>query len=111
MTVIESVAESSFSITLQFMSIGQVILYVVIAVLCGFAGQRLAGRSVGGFVVSLVVGLTGSMLGSYLAAWLRAPEPLRLRVGDQSIPFLWAIIGATLVTLAVSLVQRVSRRA
>src|SRR5262245_34015256 len=106
MTVIDSVAESSFAITFRFMSTGQLIAYVVIAVLCGFVGQRLAGRWVGGFVVSLVVGLIGCMLGSYLAARLHAPEPLRLRVGDQSIPFLWAIIGATLVTLTVSFVQR-----
>jgi uncharacterized membrane protein YeaQ/YmgE (transglycosylase-associated protein family) len=92
------------------MSLGQVIVYVVIAILCGFLGQRIAGRHVGGFLVSLVVGLLGSMLGGYLAAWLHAPEPLRLRIGGQSIPLLWAIVGATLVTFIVALIQRASTR-
>jgi uncharacterized membrane protein YeaQ/YmgE (transglycosylase-associated protein family) len=92
------------------MSLGQIIVYLVIAVLCGVVGQRLAGRALGGFVVSLVVGVAGSMLGGFLAARLHAPEPLRLRVGDQSIPILWAVIGATLVTFIVALIRRVSAR-
>ena len=92
------------------MSLGQLIVYVFIAVLCGFVGQRIAGRTVGGFLVSLVVGLVGCMVGGYLAAWLHAPEPLRLHVGNESISLLWAIIGATLVTFAVALMQRASAR-
>jgi uncharacterized membrane protein YeaQ/YmgE (transglycosylase-associated protein family) len=92
------------------MSLGQVIVYVVIAILCGLVGQRIAGRALGGFVVSLVVGIAGSMLGGSLAAWLHAPEPLRLRVGDQTIPILWAIIGATLVSFVVALIRRAVAR-
>jgi uncharacterized membrane protein YeaQ/YmgE (transglycosylase-associated protein family) len=91
------------------MSPGQIIVYVVIAVLCGAVGQLLAGRSVGGFLVSLVVGLLGSLLGGYLARILHAPEPFRVAVGGRSIPVLWAIVGAALVTLVVSLLQRIGR--
>jgi uncharacterized membrane protein YeaQ/YmgE (transglycosylase-associated protein family) len=92
------------------MSLGQFIVYALIAVVCGFVGQRIVGRAVGGFLVSLIVGLLGSVLGSHLAAWLHAPEPLRLQVGNQSISLLWAIIGATIVTFAVALMQRASTR-
>jgi uncharacterized membrane protein YeaQ/YmgE (transglycosylase-associated protein family) len=92
------------------MSLGQVIVYLFIAIVCGLIGQRIAGRALGGFVVSLVVGIAGSLLGGDLAARLHAPEPLRVHVGDQSIPILWAIIGATLVTFAVALIRRAAVR-
>jgi uncharacterized membrane protein YeaQ/YmgE (transglycosylase-associated protein family) len=91
------------------MSVGQVVVYVVIAVLCGAVGQLLVGRSVGGFVVSFVVGVLGSLVGGYLARVLRVPDPFRVAVGGKSIPVLWAIVGASLVTLVVALMQRIAR--
>ena len=88
------------------MSIGEIIVYLVIALLCGIGGQMLAGRSVGGYVVSTVVGLTGALLGGYLARSVGAPEPFAVSVGGRTIPIIWAIIGAALVTLVVAGAQR-----
>lgn len=88
------------------MSVGELIVYLVIALLCGFVGQMLAGRSVGGYLVTTVVGLIGALLGGYLARSIGAPEPLPLSIGGRTIPILWAIIGAALVTFLVASLQR-----
>jgi len=90
------------------MSVGELIVYLVIAILCGFAGQMLAGRSVGGYVVTTVVGLVGALLGGYIARSVEAPEPFPVVVGGRTIPIIWAIIGAALVTFVVAGFQRSS---
>lgn len=88
------------------MSIGELIVYLVVALLCGLIGQMVAGRSVGGYVVSTVVGLIGALLGGYLARAVGAPEPFPVVVGGRAIPIVWAIIGAALVTFVVAQGQR-----
>jgi len=87
------------------MSVGEIIVYLVIALLCGLVGQMLAGRSVGGYIVSTVVGLIGALLGGYIARSVGAPEPFPVSIGGRSIPIIWAIIGAALVTLVVTALQ------
>ena len=92
------------------MSLGHLIVYLIVALVCGLVGQALVRRSVGGWLVSTLVGLGGAMLGGYIARTLRWPEPLMVNVGGRSIPLLWTIVGAALLTLLVSLVQRRSWR-
>lgn len=87
------------------MSVGEAIVYLVIALLCGLVGQMLAARSVGGYIVSTVVGLVGALLGGYIARAVGAPEPFPIAVGGRTIPIIWAIIGAALVTFVVAGVQ------
>jgi uncharacterized membrane protein YeaQ/YmgE (transglycosylase-associated protein family) len=88
------------------MSIGALIVYLVIALLCGLLGQMVAGRSIGGYLVSTVVGLVGALLGGYIARSVGAPEPFPVVVGGKAIPIVWAIIGAALVTFVVAQGQR-----
>lgn len=88
------------------MSLGEIIVYLVIALLCGLVGQLVAGRSVGGYLVTTVVGLVGALLGGYLARAVEAPEPFNVSVGSKTIPIVWAIVGAALVTLVVAWGQR-----
>jgi uncharacterized membrane protein YeaQ/YmgE (transglycosylase-associated protein family) len=88
------------------MSIGALIVYLVIALLCGLVGQMLVARSVGGYAVSTVVGLAGAILGGYIARSVGAPEPFPVNVGGQMIPIVWAIIGAGLITFVVAGFQR-----
>lgn len=88
------------------MSAEQIFVYLVIALCCGLLGQALAGRSLGGFVVSTILGLIGAMLGTAIAQAIKAPEPLVITVGGRSIQVLWSIIGATLVTVVLCLFRR-----
>jgi uncharacterized membrane protein YeaQ/YmgE (transglycosylase-associated protein family) len=88
------------------MSIGEVIVYLVVALVCSLVGQAIAGRSLGGLIVSTVVGLIGAMLGGLIARSISAPEPFLITVGDRTIPMLWTVIGAALVTGLVCLFTR-----
>lgn len=88
------------------MSIGELVVYLAIALLCGLGGQMLVGRSVGGYVVTTLVGLVGAVLGGWLGRSLGAPEPFPVTIGQRTIPILWTIIGAALVTVLVAWLQR-----
>ena len=92
-------------------SVEQWIVYVAIALICGIVGQMLAGRSMGGFVITTVVGLIGAFLGAYIARYLGAQEPLAITVSGRTIVVLWAIVGATAAAFAVALFQRRPRHA
>ncbi len=91
------------------MSLAGWLVYLMIAVLCGLFGQLLAGRSLGGFLMSMLVGLGGAALGPYLAGRLHVKEPLILTVGGHHVLVVWTICGAALLTLFVSLLARVAR--
>jgi len=88
------------------MSLGELIVYLVVGLICGLIGQALVGRSIGGYVVSTVVGVIGALLGGSIARALGAPEPFRVSIGDQTVPLLWAIIGSAVITFFVAGVQR-----
>jgi uncharacterized membrane protein YeaQ/YmgE (transglycosylase-associated protein family) len=88
------------------MTAGQIIVYLVVALICGLLGQLLAGRSIGGFIMSTLLGVIGAVIGRAVAAAIHAPEPLVISFGGESIPVVWAVIGAALFTLVVSLFQR-----
>ncbi len=90
------------------MSIGELAVYLAIALASGLLGQKLAGRSLGGYVVATIVGLIGALVGGRVAQALGAPEPLPLRIGGRTFPFLWAILGAAGVTLIVSYLRGLS---
>jgi uncharacterized membrane protein YeaQ/YmgE (transglycosylase-associated protein family) len=88
------------------MSLGEMLVYLVVAFVCGLAGQYLAGRKVGGRFASLLVGLTGAVVGSMLARALGAPEPFRVVLGGHVLPILWSIVGAAVVTFGVVFLRR-----
>ncbi len=88
------------------MSLGELIIYLVVAMVCGVIGQALAGRSLGGCVISTIVGLLGAWLGSVVARSIGAPEPFAVVIGDRAIPILWSVVGAALVTFVVSHLRR-----
>jgi uncharacterized membrane protein YeaQ/YmgE (transglycosylase-associated protein family) len=88
------------------MSFGEIVVYLILAALCGLLGQMVAGRSLGGFVVTTIVGLIGAILGRLVAQAIGAPEPFLIHVGGKPIAVIWSIAGATLVTLLVAFMRR-----
>ena len=88
------------------MTLAEILVYLIVAFLCGLGGQLLAGRKLGGALASILVGLVGAVVGAALARALGAPEPFHVAVGDRTIPLLWSIVGATLVTFAVAFMRR-----
>jgi uncharacterized membrane protein YeaQ/YmgE (transglycosylase-associated protein family) len=83
------------------------IFLIVVAAICGAVGRAIAGEIRGGLIVSIAVGFIGALLGPWLAVQMKLPEPFMLRIGGQSFPVLWSIIGAAVF---VAIIHFVSRR-
>jgi uncharacterized membrane protein YeaQ/YmgE (transglycosylase-associated protein family) len=88
------------------MSILSFLLLLLIAAICGLLGQAVAGRGRGGILVAIILGFIGALLGTWLARAMGLPEILPVRVGGQTFPVLWSIIGSALFVTLLSLLQR-----
>lgn len=88
------------------MSILELLILLVVAGICGGLAQAIAGYSRGGCLVSIVMGFIGALLGTWLARLTGLPEILPLRVGGQSFPIVWSIIGGALFAALLSLFTR-----
>ena len=92
------------------MGILELLVLLVIAGICGAIAELVVGFSPGGCVVSIIVGVIGAYLGTLLATYLNLPPFLPVRVGDQTIEIIWAILGSILLLLVISLFRRAGRR-
>jgi len=88
------------------MSVTSFILLLLVAAICGSIGQALVGYSVGGCLVSALVGFVGALFGSWLPVQLGLPEPLPVRIGSDTFPILWSIIGSALLVFGVAMLNR-----
>lgn len=92
------------------MTILEFIILLIIAAVAGALGQAIAGYSAGGLLASIAVGFIGALLGMWIARSLGLPELFALRVGGQTFPVIWAIIGATLFVALIRLITAPARR-
>ncbi len=88
------------------MTVPALVLYVVIAAICGAVGKAIAGNARGGLVVSTVLGLIGAILGPWIAHQLKLPEPLQVTIGGQPLGILWSVIGAAVFVTILHLLSR-----
>jgi uncharacterized membrane protein YeaQ/YmgE (transglycosylase-associated protein family) len=88
------------------MSLTELIVFLVIAAICGAIGKALAGGARGGLVVSTVLGFIGALLGPWVARQLKLPEPLMIHISGHPFPVLWSIIGAALFVAILHLISR-----
>lgn len=85
------------------MSIGEFLLLLLVAGICGSLGQAVAGYSRGGCLVAIVLGFIGALFGQRLASLLGLPELFTLSIGGQGFPIIWSIIGSALFVAVLSL--------
>jgi uncharacterized membrane protein YeaQ/YmgE (transglycosylase-associated protein family) len=83
------------------MSTLELIIYLVIAGLCGGLARAIAGGTSGGFIISVLLGFLGAFLGRWLAHTLHLPELVNVHIGGHSFPIVWSILGGV-VLVAVS---------
>jgi uncharacterized membrane protein YeaQ/YmgE (transglycosylase-associated protein family) len=93
------------------MSVTTFILLLIVAAICGSIGQTLVGYSVGGCLVSALVGFIGALFGSWLARQFGLPEPLPVRVGSETFPIFWSIVGSALLVAGMAMLSRSRVRA
>jgi uncharacterized membrane protein YeaQ/YmgE (transglycosylase-associated protein family) len=90
-------------------SLVEIIVWLIVAAICGAIGEALVGYSPGGLLASIGIGLVGAFLGSWLARALGFPALLTFTFGDVAIELVWTIIGAALLVGIVALIRRPRR--
>lgn len=88
------------------MTLIELLVLLLIAGLCGALGQAIGGYSRGGCLVSIALGFIGALLGMWLARSAGLPEPFPVRVGGQTFPIVWSIVGAALFVAVIGLISR-----
>ncbi len=88
------------------MTLTSLIVLLIVAGLCGAIGRAIAGDGPGGLITAIALGFIGALLGTWMASSFDLPELYRLRVGGESIPIVWSIIGAAVFVAAINLVGR-----
>jgi len=86
------------------MTLGQIILLLLVAGLCGALGQAIAGFSRGGCLVSIALGFVGAVLGTWLARVLGLPALFSMNIGGQAFPIIWSVIGAAVFVAVLGLI-------
>ena len=88
------------------MTLIDLLLLLLVAGVCGAIGQAIGGFSRGGSLVSIALGFIGALLGMWLARQAGMPELLPVRVGTQTFPVVWSIIGSALFVAVIGLISR-----
>ena len=87
-----------------------IIVFLIIAGICGAIGRAIGGGTRGGLLVSVVMGFIGALLGSAVSRGLRLPELMLVKVEGHPFPILWSIIGAALFVAIIHLLSGGYRR-
>jgi uncharacterized membrane protein YeaQ/YmgE (transglycosylase-associated protein family) len=88
------------------MSLGELIVYLVLAGICGTAARAVAGKRGGSFIVSVLLGFLGAILGTSIARLMRLPELVLIDIEGHPFPVLWSIVGGmVLVVIAHALTR------
>jgi uncharacterized membrane protein YeaQ/YmgE (transglycosylase-associated protein family) len=91
------------------MTLVGLVVWLLIAAVCGSIGSSIAGYSHSGCLGSIVLGFVGAWLGTWIAGQAHLPPLYILHVGGQSFPVVWSIIGAALFAAVMSALTGRSR--
>ncbi len=87
-------------------SLIEILVWLVVAAICGAIGSAIVGYSPGGLLASIGVGLLGAFIGTWLARVLGLPALLTLTFGDVQIELVWTILGAVILVGLIALLRR-----
>jgi uncharacterized membrane protein YeaQ/YmgE (transglycosylase-associated protein family) len=88
------------------MSLLEIIVYLIIAGVCGAVGGAIAGGTRGGFVVSVLLGFVGAFVGTWLARQFRLPALWTVTIGGHPFPIVWSIVGAIILVAIANAILR-----
>jgi uncharacterized membrane protein YeaQ/YmgE (transglycosylase-associated protein family) len=88
----------------------ELLVWLIVGAIVGAIGAAVVGYSPGGLLGSIAVGLVGALLGTWLAHQLGLPALLTLSIGGTSMALVWAIVGAAILVVLLSLTRRAPRR-
>ncbi len=99
-----------FAINGVTFSLVEILVWLVVAAICGAIAEALVGFSPGGLLASIAIGLVGAFIGTWLAATLGLPALFTLTFGDVQVELIWTILGAALLVGLLALLRRPRRR-
>lgn len=79
----------------------RILIFLLIAAVCGSVGARIAGASKKGCLASIALGFIGALIGGWLSRQLHMREILAV----EGIPVIWAIIGSALFVAFINLIS------
>jgi uncharacterized membrane protein YeaQ/YmgE (transglycosylase-associated protein family) len=88
------------------MTLSSFIVLLIVAGICGSIGTALVGYSHVGCLGSIALGFIGALLGVWIARALHLPELFVWRVGNESFPVVWSIVGSALFVAVLSMLTR-----
>lgn len=88
------------------MTLLELIVYLIIAGVCGAIARAIGGGTGGGFIVSLLLGFLGAFLGTWLARLLRLPDILAVDIGGHPFPIVWSIVGGIILVALANVLTR-----
>jgi uncharacterized membrane protein YeaQ/YmgE (transglycosylase-associated protein family) len=88
------------------MTLVELVVYLVIAGICGAIARALAGGTGGGFLMSLLVGFAGAFVGTWLARRLSLPVILAVTIDGHRFPIVWSILGGIVLVGISHLLMR-----
>jgi uncharacterized membrane protein YeaQ/YmgE (transglycosylase-associated protein family) len=88
------------------MTIVDLLLLILVGGICGAIAEMVVGFSPGGFLASVAIGFLGALIGTWLARQFQLPSVFAVTIGGYTIEILWAILGAIVLLLILSLVRR-----
>lgn len=88
------------------MTLFELLILLLIAGLCGAAGQAITGFTRGGCLASIGVGFVGALIGTFMARSLGLPEIFAVNVGGTAFPIVWSILGGALFVAVIALLSR-----
>ncbi len=84
------------------MTLLDLLVLLLVAGLCGAAGQAITGYSRGGCLASIAVGFVGALIGLWLSRALGLPDLFVINVGGTAFPIVWSIIGGALLVAVLA---------
>jgi uncharacterized membrane protein YeaQ/YmgE (transglycosylase-associated protein family) len=87
----------------------EVLVWLVVAAICGAIGAAIVGYSPGGLLASIGVGLLGAFIGDWVGRALQLPSLLVFSFGGVTIELLWTILGSVILVALVALFRRGTR--
>jgi uncharacterized membrane protein YeaQ/YmgE (transglycosylase-associated protein family) len=88
------------------MTVLELVVYFVIAGICGAIARAIVGGSTGGFIISVLVGFLGAYFGTWLARAFRLPELLAIDIGGHPFPIVWSVVGGIVLVALSHLLMR-----
>lgn len=95
----------------DIVTVAEFVVIVIIAGICGGLARALFGLDNRNGLLSIVIGIAGGYLGMYVMHDLIGmPVMVPLPVGTRIIPVVEILIGATLLTMVASIIERLIPR-